>query len=175
MNIVLIGYRGAGKTVVGRALAASLQWPFCDLDQYIEDKAKRSIKEMVAEKGWSFFRAQEKEAIQDISGQDNCVIAPGGGAVMDAENVAMLRLKGWFVLLTATLDTMIKRIEGDAATAGQRPSLLGKDLYEESRAVLAERMPTYERVADLTIETTHLSVDEVVQRIIEEKSRVWGA
>ena len=63
MNIVLIGYRGTGKTAVGIALSKRLGKHFCDTDDYIEEKAKREIKDMVATEGWSFFRAKEKEAI----------------------------------------------------------------------------------------------------------------
>jgi shikimate kinase len=171
MNLILIGYRGTGKTVVGRALGKRLKRSFFDVDVYIEDKAGRTIKDMVAQEGWPFFRAREKEAIRDISALDECIIAPGGGAVMDENNVAVLRDKGWFVLLTAHMDTMIQRIQGDATSAEQRPSLLEKDIYEETQTMIKKRMPTYERVADLTIDTTDLTIDEVVERIIEEKTR----
>jgi len=174
VNLVLIGYRGTGKTVVGRALSERLGRAFFDGDDYIEKKAGRTIKEMVAAEGWPFFRAREKEAIRQLSDMENCVIAPGGGAVMDKDNVAFLRDKGWFVLLKADIDTMIQRIRGDEKSSGQRPDLLGGDLYEETETVLKERMPTYERVADLVVDTTHLTIDEVVEKIIEEESRYSG-
>jgi len=174
MNIILIGYRGTGKTVVGRALAKRLGRSFFDADVYIEDKAGRTIKDMVAQEGWLFFRAREKEAIQEISAADDCVIAPGGGAVMDDDNVISLHHNGWFVLLKADIDTMIQRIQGDDTSAQQRPSLLGSDIYEETRTLLKERMPTYERVADLVVDTTHLTIDEVVEKIIVEKLRNLG-
>ena len=167
MNIVLIGYRGTGKTVVGKALSERLARPFVDADVYIEEKAGRTISDMVASDGWPFFRAKEKEVVREISAMENHVIAPGGGAVMDDENVAYLRKKGWFVLLKADIDTMIQRIQGDETSAQQRPKLLESDIYEETRTLLKERMPIYEGVADFAVDTTHLTVDEVVEEIIE--------
>jgi len=171
MNIILIGYRGTGKTVVGRALSERLSRPFFDADDYIEKKAGRTIKDMVAKEGWPFFRAREKEAIQYLSNMEDCVIAPGGGAVMDKDNVAFLRDRGWFVLLKADIDTMIQRIEGDEASSEQRPDLLGGDIYEETETMLRERMPVYEEVADISVDTSQLSIDEVVEKIIEHFQR----
>ncbi|MDY6986791.1 MAG: shikimate kinase [Thermodesulfobacteriota bacterium] len=171
VNLVLIGYRATGKTVVGRALSERLGRPFFDADAYIEKKAGRTIKEMVAAEGWPFFRAREKEAIRQLSAMEDCVIAPGGGAVMDRDNVALLRNKGWFVLLKADMDTMIQRIQGDKKSSEQRPDLLGGDIYEETQTMLKARMPVYEEVSDISVDTSHLSIDEVVERILEHFQR----
>ncbi len=168
MNIVLIGYRGTGKTVVGKALAKRLERPFVDADVYIEEKAGRSISDMVAAEGWPFFRAREKEAVREISAMDNGVIAPGGGAVMDEDNVASLRQRGWLVLLKADIATMIERIQGDETSAQQRPTLLDSDIYKETQTLLRQRMPTYEKVADFVVDTTHLTVEDVVDKIMEK-------
>ncbi|MDY6836947.1 MAG: shikimate kinase [Thermodesulfobacteriota bacterium] len=168
MNIILIGYRGTGKTVVGRALSKRLGRPFFDADDYVEEKAGRTISDLVAKEGWPFFRAREKEAIRQLSDMDDCVIAPGGGAIMDKENVAFLGNKGWFVLLEADIDTMIQRIQGDEASSEQRPDLLGGDIYEETQTVLKERMPVYEDVADISVDTSQLSIDEVVEKIVQQ-------
>ena len=169
MNIILIGYRGAGKTVVGKALAKRLGRPFVDADVCIEEKAGRTISDMVAAEGWPFFRAREKEVVREISAMESCVIAPGGGAVMDEDNVACLRDKGWFVLLKADIETMIQRIQGDQTSAQQRPKLLDEkdDIYQETKAVLEQRMPTYEKVADFVVDTTNLTVDGVAEKIID--------
>jgi shikimate kinase len=167
VNIVLIGYRGTGKTVVGRALSERLGRAFFDGDVYIEKKAGRTIKDMVATEGWPFFRAREKEAIRDLSAMKDCVIATGGGAVMDSDNVACLGENGAFVLLKANIDTMIERIQADEATSEQRPNLLGGDIYEETETVLRQRMPVYEEVADISVDTSHLTIDEVVEKIVQ--------
>ncbi|MBW2330922.1 MAG: shikimate kinase [Deltaproteobacteria bacterium] len=94
MNIVLIGYRGTGKTSVGAALSKRLGKAFCDTDDYIEEKVKRPISDMVAREGWAFFRAQEKQAIREVSSRKDCVIAAGGGAILDPENVENLKKNG---------------------------------------------------------------------------------
>ena len=171
MNVVLIGYRGTGKSVVGKTLSKRLGKPFYDADGYIEERTGRTISDMVASEGWPFFRAREKEAIRELSDKENCVIATGGGAVMDKDNVACLREKGFFVLLKADIDTMIQRIQGDEVSSQQRPDLLGGNIYEETEALLKQRMPVYEDVADLSIDTSNLTVDEVVERIIEDGLR----
>lgn len=172
MNIILIGYRGTGKTAVGRALSERLGRSFYDADVYLEEKLGRRISEMVAAEGWPFFRAREKEIIREISAVQDCVIATGGGAVMDKDNVTCLGKKGTFVLLRADIDTMIQRIRGDEASQEQRPKLLGCDLYEETQTLINQRMPTYEEVADFSVDTTNLAIDEVVEKIMQHCSAV---
>jgi shikimate kinase len=166
MNIVFIGYRGTGKTAVGKALSRRLGRPFYDADTYLEEKAGRTISDMVAAEGWPFFRAREKEVIREISAMEHCVIATGGGAVMDKENVARLRDRGALVLLTADTDTMIQRIQADESSPQQRPKLLEGDIYEETERLLKERMPVYKAVADFSVDTSNLAIHEVVDQIV---------
>ncbi len=166
MNLVLIGYRGTGKTAVGEALSKRLGRPFYDADAYLEQKLGRTISEMVVAEGWPFFRAKEKEVIGEIAAKDDCVIATGGGAVVDKDNAACLGSKGIFVLLKADTHTMIQRIQGDEISAQQRPKLLEGDIYEETERLLKERMPIYEEVADFTVDTSNLAIDEVVEQIV---------
>jgi shikimate kinase len=167
MNIILIGYRGTGKTAVGKALATRLGRLFYDSDTFLEEKLTTTISDMVAQQGWPYFRAREKEIIRELSALKDCVIATGGGAVMDQDNADCLAQNGFFVLLKADIATMIRRIQGDETSQQQRPDLLGGGIYEETRALINERMPTYERVADLAVDTTRLNIDEVVERIIK--------
>lgn len=166
MNIILIGYRGTGKTAVGKALSQQLARPFYDADIFLEKKLSRTIADIVAEKGWAFFRAREKEIIRELSALDGCVIATGGGAVMDQDNVDCLASNGVFILLKADIPTIIKRIKGDDVSRRQRPALLNGDLYQETQALINERMPVYEKVADISVDTTHVHVHEVVDRIV---------
>ncbi len=167
MNIILIGYRGTGKTVVGTALSDNMGRSFYDADVYIEKSVGTTISDMVAANGWPFFRAKEKEVVRELSAIDDCVIATGGGAVMDKDNVACLGKKGFFVLLKANTDTMIQRIEHDDVSAQQRPKLLDSDIYEETEKLLEQRMPIYEQVADFSVDTTSLTVEEVVETIVQ--------
>ncbi len=166
MNIVLIGYRGTGKTTVGRALSERLNRPFYDADVFLEEKLATTIAEMVAKEGWNFFREKEKEVIRELSTKENSVIATGGGAVMNRENVSCLEKSGFFILLTADIDTMVQRMLGDVSSTGQRPELLDCDIYRETKTLIEQRMPRYEEVAHLSIDTTKLSVEKITERII---------
>ena len=166
MNIILIGYRGTGKTAVGKALSERLARPFYDADVFLEEKLSRTISNIVAKDGWPYFRAREKEIIRELSALNGCVIATGGGAVMDHDNVDCLSDNGIFILLKADTPTMIKRIQGDETSRQQRPALLAGNIHEETEALIEKRMPTYERVADMVVDTTHLGIDDVVEQII---------
>ena len=174
MNIVLIGYRGTGKTSVGAALSEKLGKAFCDVDEYIEEKVKRPISEMVAREGWAFFRAREKEAIREVSSRKNCVIAAGGGAILDAENVESLKKNGVAVLLEASIQTIHERMRTDKKTGQQRPSLTGKDPYREIEEVLEFRRPFYQEAMDFSVDTTSKSIEQVVDEIVERLGRHGG-
>ena len=89
MNIVLIGYRGAGKTTVGQRLAVSTSKEVCGYDDMIEERQATQIREIVKSHGWDYFRAMRERVISEISNHDNLIIAPGGGAVLEAENVRL--------------------------------------------------------------------------------------
>ena len=93
MNLVLIGYRGSGKSTVGRRLAASLKMTFVDTDDLIEEREGISITDIVKSHGWGHFRKLENHVIEEISKKDLLVIAPGGGAVLDTDNVKALKKK----------------------------------------------------------------------------------
>ena len=94
MNIVLIGYRCSGKTGVGKILACKLEKYFVDIDSLIEKRAGCSIKGLVSKSGWDHFRMIEKKMIERVSKKGNLIIATGGGAVMDKENIKNLKRNG---------------------------------------------------------------------------------
>jgi shikimate kinase len=166
MNIVLIGYRGAGKSVVGRELASRLGMKFADLDIFIEERQHKQISEIVDSQGWDHFRNLEKQLIEDISKQDHWVIAPGGGAVLDANNIVALKEKSFIIWLKAEPEVLLKRIGGDPRTLYQRPSLTGRDSLEEIKEVLACRNPFYEKASMAQIDTTSLDIETVVGTIL---------
>ncbi len=174
MNIVLIGYRGTGKTSVGVALSKRLGKAFCDTDDYIERKVKRPISDMVAREGWAFFREKEKEAIGEVSQFEDCVIAAGGGAVLDAENVENFKKDGVVILLEATTQTILERMRYDKKTEQQRPSLTGKDPYKEIEEVLEIRRPIYQMAMDFSVDTTSKSIDKVLDEIIQKLEKYEG-
>jgi shikimate kinase len=165
MNLVLIGYRGAGKSTVGKQLAERLGMRFVDTDDLVAKRHGCSIAQMVESRGWDYFRAAEKAVITEISGLDNLVIASGGGSVLDEENVNSFRKNGLILWLEADPEVLLKRLRSDPKETFQRPSLTGKDLSEELQEVLTYRKPLYERASSFRIDTSGLSEEAVVEEI----------
>lgn len=165
MNIVLIGYRGTGKSAVGRLLADRLDLDFYDTDELVEKRGGQSIQEMVAAKSWEFFREREKDVIRELSGIDAAVIATGGGAVLDPENIILLKRKGRLIWLDADAQTVIVRMQADTNNEQRRPSLTGSEPADETVAVMAARAPLYRVAADLCVDTSGKSLDEIVDEI----------
>jgi shikimate kinase len=162
MNIVLIGYRGCGKTTLGRQLAADLGRRFVDTDVRIVERAGKTIAAIFAEAGEAGFRDLESAVIAEVAGGDDQVIAAGGGAVLRPENVRLFRRGGKIVWLRATPEALYQRISADAATAANRPNLTAAGGLEEVRTLLARRSPLYEAAADATLDVTGLSPGEAL-------------
>ncbi len=144
MGVVLIGYRGSGKTTVGRMLAERLEKPFVDCDLQIVEKAGRSIREIFLAEGEEGFRKIEMAVIAEITKKD-CVIAVGGGAVIREENQKSLKSGGHrMIYLRCEPDELLRRIQRDPGTSDNRPNLtnLGGGI-EEIEAVLERREPIY--------------------------------
>jgi len=171
MNIIFTGYRCTGKTSAGRRLAQLLGCAFYDADERIIQLAGRSVEQIVAEKGWPAFREVERAAILELSGKDHCVIAPGGGAVLDERNVEALKKNGLFVWLVADTATIVRRLKKDQTGGAPRPSLSGKPVEAEVQEVLTQREPVYRRIADVTVDTSTRSVEEVVETLIQQLKR----
>jgi len=166
MNLVLIGYRGTGKSTVARHLALALGWDWADADVEIELLAGKSIAAIFAEEGEPRFRELESIVIADLSRRDFLVLAAGGGAILRPENRAALRSSGRVVWLTARPETIMKRLAADPDTAGRRPNLTTSGGEAEIRALLASRAPLYAATADLTVETDSRSPSEIAQEIL---------
>ncbi len=164
-NIFLIGFRCTGKSTVGKALAQSLGRSFVDADLVLEQQAGASIAQIVEKEGWQGFRSREKALVMELCKSSGKVVAPGGGAVLDEQNAALMSENGFVVWLNASAPTIAGRMEADAATAGQRPSLTGKGVLEEVCQVLEQRDPIYEKTAHLKVDTDGLSVEEVAQTV----------
>lgn len=168
MNIFLIGYRCTGKSSVGRALARRLDWSFVDTDRIVVDTAGVSIARMVAADGWPSFRARERRVLQSVAAGDRQVVATGGGIVLDDRNIALMRQSGKMVWLTASGPTIAARMNADAGSAADRPSLTGRGRIDEIEAVLTERTPRYADAADLVVDTDRAAIAAVCDRIVDE-------
>jgi shikimate kinase len=166
-NLVLIGYRATGKTSVGARLAEALHCPFVDLDQVLVREAGRSVADIVAQNGWSEFRRLEKELVARYRDSRGQVLATGGGVVLDPDNVAALRKNGILIWLTAEPAAIQARLAQDQPRDANRPSLTGADTVQEVTAVLAERAPLYQAAAQMSVDTSHRSVSQVVKLVLE--------
>ena len=166
MNIVLIGFRGTGKSTVGRLLAKRLERDFIDSDNQIESSTGKTIKSIFEDYGEEGFRKIEADVIAKLGEEDNKVISAGGGAVLREENVRNLKDNGFLVLLEATPEIINSRIAQDKKTTQQRPSLTDKKPLDEIKHLIAEREPAYKSAADFTINTSYASCEDIVNEII---------
>ena len=163
MNVVLIGYRGTGKSTVAKALAARLALAMISTDTEIVRRAGQSIPDIVAKHGWDYFRDLESQTCQELADRDRLVIDTGGGAILRGQNVAALKKNGKLFWLTASVMTIGKRIGGDR----ERPSLTGRKTFiDEIEEILSERTPRYQEAADFVIATDGRSVAQVVDEIV---------
>ena len=167
MNLYLIGYRCTGKSTVGEALARRLAWRFVDTDHRLEHVSGVSIAKLVETHGWPWFRKREREVLAEVAVAGGQVVATGGGIILDAVNVEVMKASGRVVWLTAEVETLAKRMLADDATPGQRPSLTASGAIAEIAAVLAERRVHYQAAADLTIATDNLTVTTICDRIVD--------
>ena len=161
MKIFLIGYRASGKSTVGLLLSKSLNLPFADIDHAIESAAGMTIKELIARQGWDAFRKKETETIARLRDAHSCVVATGGGAVLSEANRTMLKEMGKMIYLKTPLDRIVERLEQDAGGKATRPQFTSENLAAETIAVLAQRIPLYESVADFTVDTAGKSIIQV--------------
>jgi shikimate kinase len=162
-TLVLVGPTGAGKSSVGGLLAAQRGAPFFDLDAEIERHAGRRISAIFERDGEATFRALEREVLADLLDHGPCVLATGGGAVLDGLNRQRMRERAFVVHLHAGVGTQLRRLEGDRT----RPLLAGPDRAAALHAMAAQRTPLYREVADLTVDTDGLDAHAVAACIGE--------
>ncbi|MBE0447588.1 MAG: shikimate kinase [Actinobacteria bacterium] len=164
MNIVLIGYRGTGKSVAGKLVAERLRMKCISMDATIVEKAGMSIPEIVENYGWSKFRDIESEVARELAKLDNVVIDTGGGVIERPENVEALQANARVIWLKTPVDAIISRIQRDT----ERPSLTSEKTFtEEVAEVLERRIPKYKSAAQYEIDTDQLTPEQVADRIIE--------
>jgi len=163
-NIVLIGFRGTGKTTVAAALATALDRPLVDVDKLVKARLGGSVLDIVREQGWGPFQAAETQAIAELQ-VHGAVIDCGGGAVIPDANVAHLKRDGMLFFLKASPMTIAARL----ARSYERPPLRpGRTPDEDVREELAQRLPRYAAVADVEIDTDGRTVTDIVAEIADE-------
>jgi shikimate kinase len=160
-SIVMIGLMGAGKTSVGKRLAAYLDMPFSDADQEIEKAAGKSINEIFAENGESYFRDGERRVIARLLNEGPKVLATGGGAFMNAETQGRIAEQGVSVWLRADIDTLMARV----SRRDNRPLLKSQNPRAVMERLIADRYPVYAQ-ADLLIESREIAHELIVEEIV---------
>lgn len=155
--IVLVGFMGAGKTSVGRAVAARLGLPFVDIDERIEAAAGQEIPQIFAIGGEPAFRALEEAVVKETLGGGDAVVALGGGSIEAADIPALLE-DADVVYLRVTVEEALRRV-GDPSL---RPMLARHDPAQ----LLSRRAPLYEAIADVTVEVDGRSLEQVVDDVV---------
>jgi shikimate kinase len=166
-RIFLVGYRGTGKSTVGRLLADQLGWAFTDCDGDIEAAAGKSVADIFATEGEAGFRDREAAALRELCARDRLVIATGGGAVLRPANRELLRASGFIAWLTARPETIWDRLQRDPTNAARRPNLTPAGGLDEVRALLAAREPFYRELADFTADADAPSPEVVAAGILK--------
>ena len=160
-RIVLIGAPGSGKSTVGRALAAHLQWPFIDTDELIELKANKKITDIFVVDGEEIFRAMEFETLKEVLQESSAVISLGGGAPISPQAQDELRKSGsTIIFLDVSLATAAPRVGFNR----DRPLLLGNP-RAQWQALSDKRRPIYEDLATHAVKVDDMNVDEIVAAI----------
>jgi shikimate kinase len=116
MNLFLIGYRCTGKTTIGKAIAAAIEWSFVDADTVLVRECGKPIKDIVDTEGWDAFRRMERSTLKQICTKDRQVVATGGGVVLDKANIKAMKTSGMIIWLGATAETIQKRMLQDKNT-----------------------------------------------------------
>lgn len=160
-NIVLVGFMGAGKSVVAKRLAHLLKKEIVETDRLIEANEKRTIAEIFRGSGEKYFRTVEKAIVKALSQRNNLIVDCGGGVVLDDENMVNLKRSGILFYLKATPDVIFQRIKNHR----NRPLLNVGDPKARITELLKIRAPRYEQ-ADFTIETSNKTVEEITQEIL---------
>lgn len=165
--MILIGYRGSGKSTIGRLLAQRLACDFADADVVLEQQAGKTIREIFASHGEQHFRDLEEQTITQLLERPRLVLATGGGAILRETNRQRMKARGWIIWLSAPADVLYQRMQQDATTAERRPNLVGGGI-EEVQAMLQIRTPIYQRLADLEIPVGEMSPEVAVDRILAQ-------
>ena len=162
-RIVLVGFMGAGKSSVGRALASRLSWRFEDLDEALVRRSGRSIDTWFREKGEAAFRAEEDALAQVLLVEHGLVLASGGGWATQEGRLAELPAGTMSIWLDVDADEAVRRVKADSV---YRPLLGGSEAEKEARRLLDLRRDAYGS-ADLRVDTNGHSVEDVTSRILE--------
>ena len=167
-RIVLIGFRGAGKSTIGKILAQQLDWTYVSTDEMVEKRVQKSIADIVKGSGWKKFRDTEHEVIRSVSELTDAIIDCGGGVVEDPSNMKSFKSESLIIWIDANLDDLMNRISGNQ---NDRPLLTKNDLQSDTEKNYLDRRPLYQRYADLRFSSSENNPEEICQLIRKEITR----
>ncbi len=163
-NIILIGMRGSGKTVVSKILSEKLELPLIDTDQFIVQQEGMTIKEMTDKNGWDYFRDKETNLLRSLQSRDKFILSTGGGIITRSENYELLHELGVIYYLYTSPEVLAARIKEHSDS---RPKLTdSKTLLEDLERVFKQRKKLYDEAADHVIHTEKISPKEVADTIL---------
>jgi shikimate kinase len=168
-SIVLVGMMGAGKSAVGCCLRKRTTLALFDTDEIITSKFGMPISEIFSKHGENKFREAETETLQALTTSEPAAIVTGGGIVLREENLDLLKRLGAVVWLQADEKTLFRR----ATRAGNRPLLQRKNPRKAFTKMLRARLPLYAKIADIRVDTSVLTDEEVAIAILSKFSRYY--
>lgn len=168
-NLFLIGPMGAGKSTIGRRLAAHFTLPFVDLDEEIERRNGVSVALIFELEGEAGFRMREARMIEELSRRDGVVLATGGGAVLDPDTRRVLQQRGFVVYLATSVAQQLTRLARDV----KRPLLRAPDRRERLDAMAVQRNPLYAEIADATFSASNSAVAQAARHIALRLQSEW--
>ena len=163
-TLFFIGFMGAGKTSVSAALGRMLNLPVIEMDEQIARQEGITIPEIFAQKGESHFRQCETALLEGLAAESACLVSCGGGVAMRQENVAAMSRCGTVVLLTARPEVILERVKD----SDERPLLQGRKNVTDIAALMAQRRSAYEAAADVTVDTSDLTIEEVCRAVLRQ-------
>lgn len=168
-NIFLIGMPGCGKTTLGKLLAQNRKCAFCDADQYLVDKSGVDIPTIFELEGESGFRKRERMVIAQLVQKNHCVLATGGGVVLDKDNRCQLSENGFVIYLHATPQLLYQRILADK----NRPLLQVADPLATLRTLYQQRDPLYREIANLVVDVKGDVLGKTLKQITQQLSDIF--
>ena len=163
--IYLVGYRCTGKSTTGKLLAPLMDCSFFDTDRMIEERFATTIEQMVSQRGWDYFRLKEREVLLDTACLSNCIIATGGGIILDPENRKFIQTHGACAWLYADNATIVARLLADVKNHASRPRFTEESLSRETQKILELRTPLYRELSQIQIDTGCHSPNEAASII----------
>lgn len=168
MNIILVGFKGCGKTTIGKELAKKMSKDFTDVDEIIEKKQGLSCREIYNKHGSEFFRKLEVEALEEVLKTDDKIIAVGGGTVMEEKNKSLIKKNSIVVYIKLKKDQLYNQIIKNGI-----PAFFNKKNPKKSfKTLLKKREPIYNKIADVSVDTSGLTAEKAAEKIFKNLKKL---